>query len=58
MILWLLLFADDWKALFGKEDGEFRVLLLLLLFIFAIFGVPLSWAKVARGRLLAWVGGS
>ncbi len=54
LLLWLMLFADDWWAMaLGKRFGTSVIMFTLLL---QVLGVPISWKKAGGGRSLEWVG--
>ena len=54
LLLWILLFADDWLILSGGtmwKDG-----VVLPLFMLRVLGVPISWKKVTSGLVVSWIG--
>ena len=54
LMVWLLLFADDWLVLAGGKF--FAEGLLYPVFVLEVLGVPFSWKKLTAGLRLAWIG--
>ena len=54
MLLWALLFADDWNL--TAEGRDFARALLTFLWWLVVLGVPLSWRKTKGGFVYAWIG--
>ena len=53
-LLWLMLFADDWKITAGGPDYALDI--LGALFTLLIFKVPIKWKKCGGGRTVCWIG--
>jgi len=54
LLLWLLLFADDWLLFSGGKlwnEG-----LVLPIFLLRVLGVPFSWKKFSSGMIVSWIG--
>ena len=54
ILLWLLLFADDWNAICSGPHRDLGA--VMVVFLMAVFGVPLSWSKVQGGGVYPWIG--
>ena len=52
--MWLLLVADDLAA--SAAGPHYRRALLLIILVFEMVGIPLSWKKISGGYTIGWVG--
>ncbi len=52
--IWMLMMADDIKLESTSRTPTTSIIMIIILFV--VLGVPLSWAKIQGGHRLAWIG--